>query len=150
MERMPASDAVRPAFERGLVGTRAAGVDVTLDVLAGDASVRGDANMLGLLVENLMGNVSQHVRRGQRATLTLRATDASVELALADDGPAFGPPDRDFTRDGQLELKKRSDSRYSRGLALYLVGLIVGAMSGSLDTRSTDGKGRLVVSLPRA
>ena len=150
MERVPAAEAVRPAFDRGLVNTRAAGVEVTLEVLDEEAVVPGDATTLGLLIENLMGNVSQHVRRGQRARFTLAATDTAVVISLDDDGPAFGPPERDFTRDGQLELKKRSDSRYSRGLALYLVGLIVSAMNGTVDTHSDDGKGHLILTLPRA
>lgn len=148
MERVPAADSVRAAFERALPAIRAAGVEAALDVLANDACVRGDSALLELLVENLLGNVGQHLRRGQHAKLTLSATETAVILALDDEGVAFGPPGRDFTRDGQLEMKKRSDSRYSRGLALYLVGLIAGTLGGELDTSSPDGKGHLRVTLP--
>jgi K+-sensing histidine kinase KdpD len=143
------ADAVQAAFDRIAPAVRAAGVDLSLELRAGTAAILGDGALLEQLVENLLGNAGQHVCQGQRARLAVEATPTEVVLRLDDDGPALGPVERDFSREGQLELKKRSDARYSRGLALYLVGLAVRAMEGTLATRDDDGRGHVEIRFPR-
>ena len=93
---------------------------------------RGDAEMiiratLETLGDNLVSSVLQHVTRGGRARLTIGADAAHVIVTLEDDGTPFGPVDRDFSREGQVAMKSHSDTRYTRGLGLYVIGLVVRA-----------------------
>jgi signal transduction histidine kinase len=142
--------AVQNGFERGRALAGAAGVELELALPGSEAPVRGDQALLEQLVENLLINVAQHVRRGQRARIALTPKGESVVLTLDDDGPAFGDVARDFGRDGQLELKKRTDGRYSRGLSLYVVGLIARALDAAVAVRGDDGRGHLEVRFPGA
>jgi signal transduction histidine kinase len=144
--------AARAAFDRARPAADVAGVllEFTPPPPGERALVQGDAQILEQMVENLVGNVSQHVRRGQRASLAVTLEPSRVVLRLDDEGPPFGDVARDFGREGQIELKKRSDSRYSRGLALYVVGLGARAMGGTITAGSGDGRGHLAIALPRA
>jgi K+-sensing histidine kinase KdpD len=96
-----------------------------------------------------LGNVLQHLTRGQKAQLEVTVSESEVIVALDDEGAAFGPPEDVFSRDGQLAMKSRSDERYSRGLALYVIGLVVRAMRGTIETGPKQARGRLRVRLPR-
>src|SRR5206468_3664665 len=132
--------AARVAFERALPAARASGVDLRLELRGETAVARGDAALVEQLVDNLAGNAVQHVRRGQTARLSIESRDdGTVAIGLDDDGPAFGPVERDFGRDGQLELKKKPDARYSRGLALYVAGLAARALGATITVRTDDG-----------
>jgi signal transduction histidine kinase len=149
LRSLDAAAAVRAAFDRTVQSATAAGIDLALDVQDERAAFEGERSLVEQIVENLVGNVAQHVRRGRSARITLKTTATHVVLSLDDDGPVFGN-ENEFSRDGQLELKKRTDARYSRGLALYVIGLATHAMNGSLSVRNNDGKGHVAIAFRRA
>lgn len=140
---------VVPALERVQSSLTDADVTLTVDDRSDGALVSGDRAQCELLIENLLGNSAQHAGRGHTARLELTASETEVCVVLEDDGPPFGPASRDFTREGQIGMKTRPAARYSRGLALYVVGLVVGDMSGSIDTTPAEGRGRVTLRVPR-
>ncbi|MEI8257337.1 MAG: HAMP domain-containing sensor histidine kinase, partial [Deltaproteobacteria bacterium] len=142
--------AVHAALERVKPMLSDAGVRFTLTDLSEGAIVRGDAALCELMIENLAGNSAQHAGRGRAARLEVTANETEVTVVLEDEGTPFGPADRDFTREGQVAMKTRSDARYSRGLALYVVGLVTRSMSGSVETASPDAHARVTLRFPRA
>ena len=113
------------------------------------AFVAGDPLVCEVLANNVVGNVLQHVPRGRSARIEVLADADRVEVHLADDGLPFGTVERDFTRDGQPNLKAPGQTRYGRGLGLYVVGLVVRATQGTIDTESPDGHGHLRLRFPR-
>jgi signal transduction histidine kinase len=142
--------AAEAALARVAPVAHAAGIELRVALPAGGVGVHGERALLEQLVENLVLNATQHVRRGGRARLAIEAGATVVRIRLDDDGPPFGAAGRDFSRGGQLLLKELSAGRYSRGLGLYLVGLAVRALGGSVHTRAEDGHGHVEIVLPRA
>jgi signal transduction histidine kinase len=144
-ERRPFSpaEALRASIDRFATLTDAAGIRVETQVVGSPRDLAGDRALFEQSIDALIANVMQHVRRGERARFTLLFASDAIVLSLEDDGAAFGEAGRDFGREGQLELKKRSDARYSRGLGLYLVGLATRAIDGTVDTDPRCGHGRV-------
>ena len=111
-------------------------VELSVGTQSSGAWVQADAEMMPLLVENLARNALQHAGAGGRAVLSVTCTDGRVALTMRDTGAWFGPPERDFSREGQLALKQSPERRYSRALGLYVVGAITRAHGGTITVGS--------------
>lgn len=123
---------VRTAVAR--CASSAASVPVTLTHQAGvDATVSGDPSLLELMVMNLVGNAIQHTRRGASVSVRVVRDEDRAAVVLSDAGVPFGDPASDFSRTAQSRLKFAPSGRYSRGLGLYLVGLVASAFGGSIE-----------------
>lgn len=128
---------------------RPTGVKVSVfGAVAHTVYVRGERLLFDAILENLLWNSSQHVRRGgeTRIVVTPDPEQGRVTLLLDDDGPAFGPPERDLSREGQLEMKRLGTTRYSRGLGLYLVGLAAQRFPARVETQPDAPRGVLSVT----
>lgn len=127
-----------------------AGIAFEYEDLSGAAAVMGDSSAVETLCDNLVSLVIQHVPRGRAARVAMTADDTRVTISLDDEGSPFGPDDRDFSREGQLTLKSLSDTRYARGLGLYVIGLVARSMDGAIDTGTDDHRAHLEIVFPRS
>ncbi len=136
LSRVALGDTVSSVVMKLQSAARDQRIELSVGVLSPGACIQGDAEMMSLLVENLARNGLQHAGAGGRAVLSVTCTDGQVVLTMRDTGTLFGPPERDFSREGQLALKQSSERRYSRALGLYVVGAIADAHGATITTGS--------------
>ncbi|MBN2404365.1 MAG: HAMP domain-containing histidine kinase [Coriobacteriia bacterium] len=115
------------------------------------AHVTGDAQLLGQVVGNLLGNVRAHTPAGTAVSLTLTANDTNVSLDIIDDGPGLPADavDKVFDRFYRVD-SSRARSSGGSGLGLAIVAGIVNAHGGTVTASNEPGHGaRFVITLPR-
>ena len=129
----------------------AAGAEVVLALEAGDsARVMADPQLLELMIQNMVTNALQHSRRRNSVTVRVDREAGRSAVAVIDQGPAFGTHAQHFTREAQLAIKFQPDGRYSRGLGLYLIGLVSRAFDGTIETSRDGTRSVLRVWFPAA
>ena len=145
--------AVRASIDTLRPSARAKRVTLNCLVHQDVLEVRGDEVRLQQVVWNLMWNALKFTPRGGRIDVELHATDAGVELVIADTGmgidPVFLPhvfePFRQGTPSGV-------DPNRGLGLGLAIVRHLVELHGGDIDAQSEGvGRGaRFRVTLPAA
>ena len=145
--------AVRASIDTLRPSARAKRVTLNCLVDQNVPEVRGDEVRLQQVVWNLMWNALKFTPRGGRIDVELHATDAGVELVIADTGmgidPVFLPhvfePFRQGTPSGV-------DPNRGLGLGLAIVRHLVELHGGDIDAQSEGvGRGaRFRVTLPAA
>jgi PAS domain S-box-containing protein len=130
---------------------QSAGVGLTLELDKRLPLVRGEANQLGQVVSNLVGNAIRYTPRGDVRLRTFTdAKSGQVSLEVSDSGLGIAPEDvphlfERFYR-GQTALK--ADIPGS-GLGLSIVKEIVELHKGSISVESKVGQGTTFrISLP--
>lgn len=76
-------DFLRPGAEQGRH-------PVTVST-SGSCAVIGSEDLLTRLIDNLVGNATRHTPEGTEVRVTVETFGATVELAVADDGPGIDP-----------------------------------------------------------
>ena len=118
--------------------------------------VAGNAQRLEQVLVNLLSNAVEAIREARDAghagsggiTVTTRATDDGVELAVADDGVGMEPDT--LARAGEVFFSTRTE-RGGTGMGLYVSRHIMGEHLGSLAFASQRGAGTTATArLPRA
>jgi signal transduction histidine kinase len=107
-----------------------------------------DAERLGRVVRNLLGNAHKHGREGGTIDVVLEADPAEVHLSVADDGPGIPLEDQDriFERFYRVAGSGSSGS----GLGLAIARGLVELHNGRLWVQSQPGHGSTFrVALPR-
>jgi two-component system OmpR family sensor kinase len=137
------------AVERNLPNARSVQVELSLEAPVGTPIALGDRGLFELMAQNMVANAVTHSRRRQHVRVRAEATDAEAVLVVSDEGPAFHGPE-DFGREAQSRLKLETDARYSRGLALYVVGLVTHVFGGTIRTSREDNRTVVRLSFPRA
>lgn len=117
---------------------------------ADDARVTGDADLLGVLVRNLVDNAVRYVEPGGRVDVLVRADGERVTLTVADDGP--GIPAEARARVLERFYRARQSDEDGSGLGLSIVARIAELHRAPLTLSSGIGERGLGVriSLPRA
>jgi signal transduction histidine kinase len=111
--------------------------------------VAGDAAGLRRVLRNLGDNASRHAR--ERLALSVAERDATVVLAVDDDGPGIPDADRErvFERFVRLDGARARDDGGS-GLGLAIVAELVTAHGGAVVAAASPlGGARVQVTLPR-
>jgi signal transduction histidine kinase len=111
--------------------------------------VAGDAAGLRRVLRNLGDNASRHAR--ERLALSVAERDATVVLAVDDDGPGIPEDDRErvFERFVRLDGARARDDGGS-GLGLAIVAELVAAHGGAVVAAASPlGGARVEVTLPR-
>ncbi len=113
------------------------------------AVVRGDADALGRVADNLIDNALRHGRRGGEVTVAVTRRGGRATLSVQDDGAGF-PPD----------LLPEAFERFRRGaaaggdgagLGLAIVQAVVQAYGGRARAENLPGSGaRVTVEIPSA
>ena len=126
---------------------------VRLDT-SGDLRGNWDAERIGQVIANLLGNAVQHgsaktqisvSARGQAKEVVLRVHNRSPVIPAEDLPGIFGPFKR--LKAGQASA---GNATSSLGLGLYIAERIVTAHGGTIDVRSSDDAGTaFTVRLPR-
>lgn len=95
-------------------------VPVQLAADGGPCLVTGDADGLGRVLTNLVGNALRYARTEVRVSVTSAAGE--VRLTVTDDGPGIRPEDREraFTRFSRLDDARTRDDDGSGGAGLGL------------------------------
>jgi two-component system sensor histidine kinase/response regulator len=119
----------------------AAEARVTLDARMpeGECAVRGDANCVSVLVDNLVANAIQYNKPGGSVTVTVEAAGAEWEVAVSDTGIGISEEHRDrlFEEFYRVEGTKPGGT----GLGLAICRRVAAEMGGSIRVESEPGAG---------
>jgi signal transduction histidine kinase len=107
-----------------------------------EVTVLADRDRLALALDALLENAIAHTGSGDEIEVSARRTDGHVVLMVADSGTGIAPADLDriFQRFARAN-PERSPEAGGFGLGLALVQAIATAHSGSVQVRSTPGRG---------
>jgi two-component system sensor histidine kinase QseC len=116
--------------------------------IAPEVQVAGNADLLAILLRNLIDNALRYVPAGGRVRISLEAQDRRVLLNVADDGP--GVPTEEIVRLGQRFNRLGPQSSEGVGLGLSIVRRIAELHDGELTFGpGLDGSGLVAqLSLP--
>jgi signal transduction histidine kinase len=152
LEREPLdlSELVHQAVEAALPTAQERQISVSVAQCA-DASVNGDRQRLGQVLDNLLSNALKFTDRNGTVQLRLSATDGEVVLEVADNGigiPASEQRElfsRFFRTDAAIDAAIQGT-----GLGLSIVKAIVEGHGGQVGVESVEGDGATFrVTLPR-
>jgi signal transduction histidine kinase len=152
LEREPLdlSELVHQAVEAALPTAQERQISVSVAQCA-DATVNGDRQRLGQVLDNLLSNALKFTDRNGTVQLRLSATDGEVVLEVADNGigiPASEQRElfsRFFRTDAAIDAAIQGT-----GLGLSIVKAIVEGHGGQVGVESVEGDGATFrVTLPR-
>lgn len=116
--------------------------------IAPGVQVRGDRDLLGQALVNLLDNARIHTPGGTRVTIELIDVGPTAALSVSDDGP--GVPEADRGRIIQRFVRgEASRTTPGNGLGLSLVNAIVAAHGGSLSINDASPGLCVSLTLPR-
>ena len=124
----------------GLFETAAQARNISLGIAGGDGiSVRGNAELLQVLLRNLIDNAIRYTPDGGAVNVAIRQDENAVELSVADSGPGIPEAEREramhrFERLG----KSRSDGS---GLGLSIVARIAELHNARFQLGQSDAGG---------
>jgi signal transduction histidine kinase len=107
-----------------------------------EVTVVADRDRLALALDALLENAIAHTASGDEIEVSARRADGHVVLMVADSGTGIAPADLDriFQRFARAN-PQRSPEAGGFGLGLALVQAIATAHAGSVQVRSTPGRG---------
>ena len=144
IERIDLVELARSRCEN--LATLAAPRRVMLDVEAQDqAIVRGDADRLSQVLDNLLDNAIRHAPEGSTVTVTIKREGSEILCAVDDRGPGIPAGHLPFI----FERFYRVDTSRSRhtggsGLGLAIVHSLVSAHKGHIAIDSVEGQGTTI------
>ncbi len=115
-------------------------------------TMRANAQLLRLVLDNLVDNAIKFTDAGGRVAVVLRHASDVTEVAVSDTGCGIPPEEQErvFERFYQVHRARSGGVERGTGLGLSIVRHAVGAMGGSIALASEPGKGTTVtVRLPR-
>jgi phosphoserine phosphatase RsbU/P len=108
-----------------------------------------DAERLGRVLRNLVGNAQKYGREHGTISITLESDATDVCIAVTDDGP--GIPRDDLERIFERFYRVRGSGSAGSGLGLAIARALVELHGGRLSVESTPGHGSTFrVALPRS
>ena len=122
-------------------------VRLTTDLPTALPGVRGDAERLRQLVDNLISNAIKYSDSGGEVHVDAHADDGHVVVRVRDDGPGIHPEQHEqiFEKFGRAA----GAAKPGTGLGLFLSRSFAVAHGGSLDVESEPGTGSVfTLSLP--
>lgn len=108
----------------------------------GEVWVLADAQRIGQVFSNLVGNAVKYGNEGGKVAVSLQPEKEHVTVAVSDDGPGIPPEHlkRIFERFYRVE-KSRSKDQGGSGLGLAIVKHILEAHKSKVSVTSKPGKG---------
>ncbi len=146
-QRLDLTRVVTRALEMFEQQGREQNIDIRTDLQA-TATVIGDADRLGQVLTNTLGNALRHTPDGGQIDVTLRAIgDHFAEVSVRDSGPGIPPGDMERI----FERFQTGPDGSNAGLGLAIAREIARAHGGELTAANASGGGaRLVLRLPLA
>ena len=153
MESKPVD--INKIVEDAVISARAAGPNhpVTLNSSDEEIFTLGDEVRIHQVVANLLANARAHTPTGTPITVSVKSTDAGIEVAVADKGPGLSAEDqkRIFERFYRADSSRVRTGPDGSGLGLSIVDAVMRAHGGSVSVQSTPGEGATFTLLfPRA
>jgi two-component system phosphate regulon sensor histidine kinase PhoR len=129
---------------------REKGVALVVDAVPADLEVRGDADLLGRALANLLENAVAYTPAGGRVAVRAKAVEGRAEIAVEDTG--IGVPaaelERIFERFYRVD-KARSRALGGTGLGLAIVRHVAERHGGAVRVASEVGRGStFTLSIP--
>ncbi len=127
-------------------------VSVSIDLPAKLPPANIDARRISQVLRNLLENAVTHTRKGDAITVTARAQDNYVEVAVSDTGEGIPAEDLPniFERFYRVD-KSRARTTGGSGLGLTITKRLVEAHGGKIEVLSEMGKGsRFSFTVPTA
>lgn len=107
-----------------------------------DLAVRGDADLLTHVVENLLVNAARHTPPGTHVSVSACSVDDGVGVEVADDGPGIAAADLPHVRERFYRAGRPSTrARGGLGLGLALAQQVLVAHGSELVVGSVVGEG---------
>jgi signal transduction histidine kinase len=97
------------------------------------------AGHLEQILDNLLANAIEALDEGGRVTVTASASEAGIQLVVADDGPGMSPDER-----ARAFMRFFSASPNGTGLGLAIVHRLVTSNGGTARLSETPGGGLTV------
>jgi len=116
--------------------------NLELSVAEGDATVRGDAAMLGVLLRNLLDNAIRYTPGGGWVSVAIRGTADGTLLEVCDNGPGVAAEERE--RVLQRFYRVLGNEAEGSGLGLSIVGRIAELHGATLELAESEGGGLAV------
>jgi len=117
----------------------------TVEVVAGEGTLRADVRKLSLAVSNLVDNAVKYGKEGGQVTVSGKIEPSGCTLEVKDDGPGIPPEDipRIFERFYRVDAS-RSREEGGTGLGLSIVKHLTEAHGGRVAAESTIGQGTTI------
>jgi two-component system OmpR family sensor kinase len=146
---------INKVVEDAVISARAAGPEhpVTLNSSSDEIFTLGDEARIHQVVANLLANARAHTPAGTPISVSVKSTDAGVEVVVADKGPGLSIEDqkRIFERFYRADSSRVRTGADGSGLGLSIVDAVMRAHGGSVSVESTPGEGATFTLLfPRA
>jgi signal transduction histidine kinase len=110
--------------------------------------VRGDRDLLAVLMRNLVANAIKYNRPGGRVAVAARPAPGGVALSVTDEGPGVPPGEEARIFEKFYRAAAGRDAARGSGLGLYLVREIAALHGGSAALERTGPEGsRFTVTL---
>jgi two-component system OmpR family sensor kinase len=136
---------INKVVEDAVISARAAGPEhpVTFNSSNDEIFTLGDEVRIHQVVANLLANARAHTPAGTPITVSVKSTDAGVEVSVADKGPGLSAEDqkRIFERFYRADASRVRTGADGSGLGLSIVDAVMRAHGGSVSVQSTPGKG---------
>ncbi len=115
---------------------------LTIDVPEVDETVWGDSERLTEVVTNLISNAIKYSPKAGKITISVTKHEASVEVAITDQGPGIAPQHQTaiFDQFYQIEQGPRKKTM-GTGLGLAICKRLIEAHDGLIGVRSEQGTG---------
>ena len=120
------------------------GVALTVELADTEVQVRGDTDLLGTALANLVANAIRFTPHGGKIVIALAATSTGAQIVVDDTGPGL-PPERDHI----FEPFARGKTSTGIGLGLAISRRIVERHGGEVTAIDRpDGGARFTIQLP--
>jgi two-component system OmpR family sensor kinase len=136
---------INTVVEDAVISARAAGPNHPVELHSSNEEIftLGDEVRIHQVVANLLANARAHTPAGTPISVSVRSTDAGVEISVADKGPGLSEEDQRkiFERFYRADASRVRTGADGSGLGLSIVDAVMRAHGGSASVKSKLGEG---------
>ena len=140
-EPLEAGALIERMVERARPAALAKGIELDLLLPEGPVDLMGDADQLGQVLLNLLGNALKYAPTGSRVMVCLAARDGQAVLGVRDQGPGIPEEERDYVFQKYYRGKALAERVDGVGLGLAISQRVVTAHGGRIWLETAPGGG---------